>query len=144
MRVILQARPRVARLGWPHTLGNVFGALREVLYSWVYVKPDGSGWTTIAADSVSFDERKLGDVIEQFYDGVGGNHPYDFRLFIVTVQSRSRSAPKKARQTKKTMTKSRKRSLTGVSRERARAPRRARRPATRSVAVPRPRGRPGT
>jgi hypothetical protein len=102
--LVLQATPRVARLGWPHDIGA------RVYYKTVYVKPDGSGWTTEYDDSLIFDETKLDQVLEAFYESAGP-YPFDFTVAVVrdlprdrlherlahlkTKKARAKKAPKK-------------------------------------------------
>lgn len=79
-RLILRACPRVAPLGWPNEI--IHGT---VLYQWVVVKADGSGWTTGAIhDNVehAFPESRLDDVLEKFYENAGP-YPFDFAVTVV-------------------------------------------------------------
>jgi hypothetical protein len=102
--LVLKARPRVAPLGWPHTIQRALNFNRGISidYDWVYVKPDGSGWTTSYDDSLCFPERKLDDVLEGFYSGAAGPYPFDFEVTVTEQPAKNRAkAPLKSRWVRK-------------------------------------------
>ena len=87
VHLVLKARPRVAPLGWPHYVSGD----GRVVYHWVHVMPDGSGWTAIYGDSLVFPEGLLDDVLEKFYESAGP-YPFDFELHVVSPPKKSREA----------------------------------------------------
>ena len=64
-------------------------------YSWVFVRPDGSGWTVDSLGQTdaeyAFPENKLDDVLESFYESAGP-YPFDFELLIVEEKPKTREA----------------------------------------------------
>lgn len=138
MKIALRARPRVAPLGHPHTIKwsqivtpnphfprHRFAA---VMYEWAWVKPDGSGWTLAYDDSLLFEDKKLDDVLEAFYEWAGP-YPYDFTVVAVEIapEKPARRAKARARGLKKPMSDWPKpRKAARASRRSPRAPRRSR------------------
>lgn len=89
--LVLRACPRVAPLGWPHGLmGRT--KTKIVAFTWVFVKPDGSGWTTTYDSSLMFPESRLEKVVELFYE-YAGPWPFDFELLIPEQPKPKRKKP---------------------------------------------------
>lgn len=119
--LVLQARPRVAPLGWPFVPHPPHPSMSHdpgryttqpnwlVVYSWVTVKPDGSGWTAGFDPTCAFPETELDDVLERFYESAGP-YPFDFQVTIVPYQPRSKTKAKS--KTKRTKRKTPKRGRT--------------------------------
>lgn len=98
-RLLLGACPRVAPLGWPNDAKQDTVFRHVVEYRWVYVKPDGSGWTTGFDDSLVFPESKLDDVLEGFYASAGP-YPFDFEVTVMPQPAKTKRV-KKTTKTKK-------------------------------------------